>query len=114
MLPLNKQMQAEMICSAQDLIYFHWLKELFNNLLKTPFEIPDDDGSDITRAFFNAEREGLLTKEGVRFLFISDPWELHLSMVDQFQRRLKNVISTSVKQPLRKWQRVKLEHLFKN
>lgn len=83
-----------MIFLAQDLIYFHWLKELFNNLLKTPFEIPDDDGSDITRAFFNAEREGLLTKEGVHFLFINDPSKLHLSMADQGQRRPMNILSS--------------------
>ena len=83
-----------MIFLAQDLIYFHVLKELFNNLLKTPFEIPDDDGSDITRAFFNAEREGLLTKEGVHFIFINDPSELHLSMADQRRRRLMNIFSS--------------------
>jgi len=40
------------------------LELLFNNILKTPFEIPDDDGNDLTQTFFNPEREGLLTKEG--------------------------------------------------
>uniref|UniRef100_T2M6C3 Cytohesin-2 n=1 Tax=Hydra vulgaris TaxID=6087 RepID=T2M6C3_HYDVU len=40
------------------------LEVLFNNILSTPFEIPGDDGNDLTQTFFNPEKEGFLTKEG--------------------------------------------------
>ena len=42
---------------------------LFNNILLTPFETPCDDGSDLTQTFFNPEKEGYLTKEGI-ILFV--------------------------------------------
>ncbi|XP_057310890.1 cytohesin-1-like [Hydractinia symbiolongicarpus] len=40
------------------------MEELFNNILTIPFEIPGNDGTDLTQTFFNPEREGMLTKEG--------------------------------------------------
>ena len=39
-------------------------KELYESIRDEPFKIPEDDGSDLTKTFFNAEREGMLTKEG--------------------------------------------------
>ncbi|XP_065065541.1 cytohesin-1-like [Rhopilema esculentum] len=40
------------------------LKELYESIRDEPFKIPEDDGNDLTKTFFNAEREGMLTKEG--------------------------------------------------
>jgi len=40
------------------------LEEIYNSILNEPFQIPEDDGSDLTHTFFNPERAGMLTKEG--------------------------------------------------
>eukprot|EP00794_Sanderia_malayensis_P008834 gene8834-9780_t len=40
------------------------LTELYESIRDEPFKIPEDDGNDLTKTFFNAEREGMLTKEG--------------------------------------------------
>lgn len=40
------------------------LVNLYENIKKEPFRVPEDDGSDITRTFFNPDNEGWLTKEG--------------------------------------------------
>ena len=40
------------------------LEALFSSIAKTPFQIAGDDGNDLTKTFFNPEREGMLTKEG--------------------------------------------------
>lgn len=40
------------------------LISLYENIKKEPFKVPEDDGSDITRTFFNPDNEGFLTKEG--------------------------------------------------
>jgi len=37
---------------------------LFESIKNEQFKIPEDDGNDITRTFFNPDREGWLTKEG--------------------------------------------------
>ena len=37
---------------------------LYDSIKKEEFKIPEDDGNDITRTFFNPDREGWLTKEG--------------------------------------------------
>ena len=43
---------------------FCLLKSLFESIKNEQFKIPEDDGNDITRTFFNPDREGWLTKEG--------------------------------------------------
>ncbi|XP_028395467.1 cytohesin-1-like isoform X2 [Dendronephthya gigantea] len=40
------------------------LISLYENIKKEAFKVPEDDGSDITRTFFNPDNEGYLTKEG--------------------------------------------------
>ncbi|XP_046854852.1 cytohesin-1-like isoform X2 [Xenia sp. Carnegie-2017] len=40
------------------------LVSLYENIKKEAFKVPEDDGSDITRTFFNPDSEGYLTKEG--------------------------------------------------
>jgi hypothetical protein len=40
------------------------LQSLYENIKKEAFKVPEDDGSDITRTFFNPDNEGFLTKEG--------------------------------------------------
>lgn len=40
------------------------LTSLFESIKNEQFKIPEDDGNDITRTFFNPDREGWLTKEG--------------------------------------------------
>ena len=40
------------------------LQSLYDNIKKEAFKVPEDDGSDITRTFFNPDNEGFLTKEG--------------------------------------------------
>ena len=41
-----------------------FLQSLYENIKKEAFKVPEDDGSDITRTFFNPDNEGFLTKEG--------------------------------------------------
>ena len=43
-------------------------QELYESIRDEPFKIPEDDGNDLTKTFFNAEREGMLTKEGRHIL----------------------------------------------
>lgn len=40
------------------------LVSLYENIKNEEFKIPEDDGNDITRTFFNPDREGWLVKEG--------------------------------------------------
>lgn len=40
------------------------LESLYENIKNEQFKIPEDDGNDITRTFFNPDREGWLIKEG--------------------------------------------------
>ncbi len=42
------------------------LQSLYDNIKKEAFKVPEDDGSDITRTFFNPDNEGFLTKEGIQ------------------------------------------------
>ena len=46
------------------LMNFCLLQSLFESIKNEQFKIPEDDGNDITRTFFNPDREGWLTKEG--------------------------------------------------
>lgn len=41
-----------------------FLLSLYESIKNEQFKIPEDDGNDITRTFFNPDREGWLTKEG--------------------------------------------------
>ena len=38
---------------------------LYDNIKASPFKIPDDDDTNASIAFFNPERDGWLTKEGL-------------------------------------------------
>lgn len=44
-------------------------QNLYESIKNEQFKIPEDDGNDITRTFFNPDREGWLTKEGNEMLF---------------------------------------------
>lgn len=39
-------------------------QSLYESIKNEQFKIPEDDGNDITRTFFNPDREGWLIKEG--------------------------------------------------
>lgn len=43
-----------------------FVQELFENVRKEEFKIPDGDGN-LAETFFNPEREGWLTKEGGKY-----------------------------------------------
>lgn len=42
------------------------LEDLYNNIKKEPFKIPEDDGNDLMHTFFNPVKEGWLCKQGGR------------------------------------------------
>ena len=39
-------------------------QDLYNNIKKEPFRIPEDDGNDLMHTFFNPVKEGWLSKQG--------------------------------------------------
>jgi len=39
-------------------------QDLYNNIKKEPFKIPEDDGNDLMHTFFNPVKEGWLSKQG--------------------------------------------------
>jgi cytohesin len=43
------------------------LEDLYNNIKKEPFKIPEDDGNDLMHTFFNPVKEGWLSKQGGRY-----------------------------------------------
>jgi len=40
-------------------------QDLYNNIKKEPFKIPEDDGNDLMHTFFNPVKEGWLCKQGI-------------------------------------------------
>ena len=47
-------------------LFTYFVQELFENVRKEEFKIPDGDGN-LAETFFNPEREGWLTKEGGKY-----------------------------------------------
>lgn len=43
------------------------LMNLYDNIKKEPFKIPEDDGNDLMHTFFNPVKEGWLSKQGGRY-----------------------------------------------
>lgn len=43
------------------------LEDLYANIKKEPFKIPEDDGNDLMHTFFNPVKEGWLSKQGGRY-----------------------------------------------
>jgi len=46
-------------------------QDLYNNIKKEPFKIPEDDGNDLMHTFFNPVKEGWLCKQGNGLEFAS-------------------------------------------
>jgi len=45
-------------------VFLMFKKDLYNNIKKEPFKIPEDDGNDLMHTFFNPVKEGWLCKQG--------------------------------------------------
>ncbi len=60
----KSMMMSPIACSHMKVMPF--LQYLYDNIKTSPFKVPDDaENSSI--AFFNPERDGWLTKEGLRY-----------------------------------------------
>ena len=46
------------------MIFMLFDQDLYNNIKKEPFKIPEDDGNDLMHTFFNPVKEGWLCKQG--------------------------------------------------
>jgi len=46
-------------------IFLMFNQDLYNNIKKEPFKIPEDDGNDLMHTFFNPVKEGWLCKQGI-------------------------------------------------
>ena len=54
------------VASAREGISWRSAPSLYESIRNEPFKIPEDDGSDLTRSFFNPDREGWLLRLGGR------------------------------------------------
>jgi len=55
-----------MLFSSTSLLFS---QDLYNNIKKEPFKIPEDDGNDLMHTFFNPVKEGWLCKQGISVQF---------------------------------------------
>ncbi len=61
--------------------YWHLsFQNLYENIKKEPFKIPEDDGNDLMHTFFNPVKEGWLMKQGEGYIFLTTT-KLHVLVV---------------------------------